>query len=415
MLFFNKMDYKKRIIEEKLSELFQFYPIVAILGARQVGKSTLVENLFQDNVSTTVFDPVVDVGSARQDPDFFLQNINSPAFFDEIQYAPELLSSIKRRVDREKKNSSYILSGSQNLAVLKNISESLAGRVAIAHLWPMSRKEIAEDNSPNFIEKWLFGEEIILQDWVVSGTQSVYPNIWRGGYPKIMELPDHMVPGYWQSYLQTYIERDVRTVANIGSLQTFGSFVGLLAALSAQEINYNQIGRELGVDRKTAISWTEIAEATYQWITVPAFSRNPVKKISGKKKGFFTDTGFLCFLQKISTPEVIGSHPMKGQLFETYVFMEIIKNLQKLSMTPNIFHFRSHSGAEVDLVLEMNGSLYPIEIKAKSNPNRKDVRGFSVFQECFPKEKIHEGLLICSIEQPRRLADDVVAVPWWLI
>jgi predicted AAA+ superfamily ATPase len=207
----------------------------------------------------------------------------------------------------------------------------------------------------------------------------------------------------------------VRTVANIGSLQTFGSFIGLLAALSAQEINHNQIGRELGVDRKTALAWTEIAEATYQWISVPAFSRNPVKKIAGKKKGYFTDTGFICFLQKLSEPEVIGRHPLKGRLFETYICMEIIKDLQKLPMVPNLSHFRSYSGAEVDLILELNGILYPIEIKAKSNPNRRDVRGFAAFRECFPRERIHDGLLICSLERPRRLAENVVAIPWWLI
>lgn len=408
------MEYKHRLIEKKLLELFDYYPVVAVLGARQVGKSTLVENLFQERVSSVVFDPVVDVGNARQDPDFFLQNSSFPAFFDEIQYAPELLGSLKRLVDREKKNGICILSGSQNLSVLKNIAESLAGRVAIVNLWPMSQSEIVEEGR-DFLQHWISGDEIDLNVWEQAGNKAVYPAIWRGGYPKIMELPDHLIPGYWQSYLQTYIERDIRTVANIGSLQTFGRFVGLLSALSAQEINYNQIGRELGVDRKTAISWTEIAEATYQWISIPAFSRNPLKKISGKRKGFFTDTGFICYLQKISIPEVIGSHPMQGRLFETFVCMEILKKLQKQSLLPNFYHFRSYSGAEVDLVLEKDGILYPIEIKAKSNPSRKDVRGFAAFRECFPEEKIHFGLLVCSIDKPRWLAEDVFAVPWWIL
>jgi len=409
------MEYRHRIIEQKLLELFRYYPVVAVLGARQVGKTTLVENLFKDKINTVVFDPVIDIGNARQDPDFFLQNVITPVFFDEIQYAPELLSSIKRKVDRDKKNGLYILSGSQNLAVLKDIAESLAGRVGIAHLWSMNRKEMVADLNPGFLHYWLGEEAIDLSRWNTSTSEPVFAHIWRGGYPKTMELPDHMIPGYWQSYLQTYIERDVRTVANIGSLQTFGRFIGLLAALSAQEINYNQIGRELGIDRKTAMAWTEIAEATYQWINVPAFTRNPVKKIAGKKKGFFTDTGLICYLQKISHADVIGNHPLKGRLFETYICMEIIKGLQSQHLVPNLYHFRSHSGAEVDLILEMNGVLYPIEIKAKSNPNRKDVRGFAAFKDCFPKENIHQGLLICSIEQPRQLSEDVVAIPWWLL
>ncbi|MCD6534686.1 MAG: ATP-binding protein [Deltaproteobacteria bacterium] len=409
------MDYKHRIIEAKLDELFLYYPVIAVLGARQVGKSTLVANLFQGKVDTVVFDPVIDIGNARQDPDFFLQNLNKPAFLDEIQYAPELLAAIKRVVDRKKQNGLYILSGSQNLSVLKNIAESLAGRVAITHLWPMSRNEMVVEKMPSFLDKWLGEVDIDLQKWQKNSSEPVYPRIWRGGYPGIMKLPDHLVSGYWNSYMQTYIERDVRTIANIGSLQTFGRFIGLLAALSAQEINHNQLGRELGIDRKTALAWTEIAQSTYQWLSIPAFSRNPIKRIAGKQKGFFTDTGFICFLQKISAPEIISSHPMHGRLFETFVCMEIIKNLQRLPLVPNLYHFRAYSGAEVDLVLELNGKLYPIEIKAKSNPNRKDVRGFAAFSECFPKENIHDGLLICAIEQPRRLSDNVVAVPWWMI
>ncbi len=409
------MLYKNRTIEDKLAELFRYYPVVAVLGARQVGKSTLIENLFRDKISTVVFDPVIDIADARLDPDFFLQNLRLPSFLDEIQYAPELLSSIKRMVDRRKENSLFVLSGSQNLSVLRNIAESLAGRVAISHLWPMSRREIVEDQSADFLANWLTPDEIDLRQWSSRSSEPVYPRIWRGGYPKIMELPDHLIPGYWQSYLQTYIERDVRTVANIGSLQTFGRFIGLLAALSAQEINHNQLGRELGIDRKTAVAWTEVAEATYQWISLPAFSRNAVKRIAGKRKGFFTDTGFVCFLQKISTPDVIGSHPLQGSLFETYVCMEIIKNIQKMALSPNMYHFRSYSGAEVDLILEIDGVLYPVEIKAKSNPSRRDVRGFAAFKDCFPNEKIGNGLLVCSIEQPLQLSDDVVAIPWWLI
>lgn len=409
------MDYKPRIIEPKLEELFRYYPVLAVLGARQVGKSTLVANLFQDKVETVVFDPVIDVRNARQDPDFFLQNLQLPAFLDEIQYAPELLSAIKRRVDSNPENGLYILSGSQNLAVLKDIAESLAGRVAITHLWPMSRSEMVADAGFSFLQEWLLEEEINLQRWRENRSEAVYSRIWRGGYPGVMKLPDHLVSGYWSSYFQTYIERDVRKVANIGSLQTFGRFVGLLAALTAQEINHNQLGRELGVDRKTALAWTEIAQATYQWLTIPAFSRNPIKKITGKEKGFFTDTGFICFLQKIAGPEIISSHPLHGRLFETFTVMEIIKSLQRLPLLPNLYHFRAYSGAEVDLVLELNGRLYPIEIEAMSNPKRKDIRGFAAFKECFPKENIHDGLLICAVEQPRRISDDVVAVPWWLI
>ncbi|RUA02786.1 MAG: ATP-binding protein [Deltaproteobacteria bacterium] len=408
-------DYKNRLIETRLKELFSYYPVVAVLGARQVGKSTLVGNLFADVVHTTVFDPVVDIGNVRQDPDFFLQNIQTPAFFDEVQYAPELIGSIKRKVDKEKKNGLFILSGSQNLSVLRDIPESLAGRVAIVNLWPMCTDELDGWPGTGFLQKWLSGKKDAFASLSLRQSRPTYPAIWRGGYPKIAELPDHLIPGYWQSYMQTYIERDVRKVANIGSLQNFGRFIGLLAALTAQEINHNQIGRELGVTRNTALAWTEIAESTFQWFSIPAFSRNPIKKISGKKKGFFTDTGFACYLQKISSPDVIAGHPMQGRLFETFTVMEIIKHLQRLPIQPSLYHFRSHSGAEVDLILEQNGILYPIEIKSKSNPSRKDIRGFAAFKSCFPGENIHPGLVVCAIPAVQKLSDDVVAIPWWYL
>lgn len=406
-------NYKSRLIEKRVIELFVHFPVVAVLGARQVGKSTLVENLFAEKVTTTVFDPVVDIGNARQDPDFFLQNTKTPAFLDEIQYAPELLGSIKRKVDRGKQNGQYILSGSQNLSVLKDISESLAGRVAIINLWPMTRQELAGESSIGFLQAWLTNHNKTAP--VLQESLPTYTSIWHGGYPKIAELPEHLVPGYWQSYMQTYIERDVRKVANIGSLQTFGRFIGLLAALTAQEINHNQLGRELGIARNTALAWTEIAESTYQWLSVPAFSRNSVKKLSGKNKGFFTDTGLICYLQKISSPEVIAGHPMQGRLFETFVVMEIIKLIQQLPIQPNLYHFRSHSGAEVDLILELNGILYPIEIKSKSNPSRKDVRGFAAFRDCFPKENIHQGLVICATPSLQKISEDALAAPWWCL
>ncbi|MCG8552736.1 MAG: DUF4143 domain-containing protein [Desulfobacterales bacterium] len=409
--------YKHRLIENKLAELFQYYPVVAVLGARQVGKSTLVENLYSGKIRTTVFDPVVDIGNARQDPDFFLQNIKAPAFFDEVQYAPELLNAIKRKVDQEKKNGMYILSGSQNLSVLRDISESLAGRVAILNLWSMSYSEVHEKTGGGFLEQWLLDPEkdFLSEDDAVDTNRSVFDAIWKGGYPKISELPDALIPAYWQSYMQTYIERDVRKVANIGSLQTFGRFVGLLGALTAQEVNSNQLGRELGVARATALSWAQTAESTFQWISIPAFSRNPVKKISGKNKGYFTDTGLICNLQKISSPEVIASHPLQGALFETFVVMEIVKLIQKLPIQPNLYHFRSHSGAEVDLILELNGRLYPVEIKSKSNPYRKDVRGFQAFKDCFPKENIQKGLVVCAVPSLQYIKKDVLAVPWWYL
>jgi predicted AAA+ superfamily ATPase len=407
--------YHARLAEGRLRQYLQFFPVVAVLGARQVGKTTLVQELLGDRFKTVTFDPVQDIGNARSDPDLFLQNNPSPLFLDEIQYAPELLSAIKRRVDRSDETGQYVISGSQNLSVLKDVSESLAGRLGILNLLPMSQREIHTSIEVDFMREWMTSTDVHDTFLGARESQPAFPAIFKGGYPKLLEFPEEMVFAYFESYMQTYIERDVRKVADIGNLQTFGAFIRLLAAHTGQEINQNQLGRELGVDRKTAVAWTEIAQATFQWLTIPAYTRNPIKRILGKGKGIYMDTGFACYLQHISSPDAIAGHPMQGRLFETFVILEILKSFQEWSSKPKLYHFRTYAGAEVDLILELNGKLYPIEIKCKTNPGLKDCRGFLSFQECFPTESVMPGLVICAIDRPSRLNESIWAVPWWLI
>lgn len=409
------MRYRHRLLEQRLCELLEHFPVVCVLGARQVGKSTLVQHLPGQGRATFVFDPVQDFANVRQDPDFFLQNHPPPLFLDEVQYAPELLPAIKRKVDRDQANGAYIITGSQNLAVAKGVAESLAGRVALLHLHPFAFREWTEQTGrQSFLRSWLGQEEICWADWL-SDPVPVMPTLWRGMHPRLLELPGHLVSTYWQSYFETYVERDVRSVADIGSLQTFARFFALLAACTGQEVNHNHLGRELGVDRKTAVRWTEVAEATYQWTTVPAFARNPTKRLAAKGKGYFADTGLACWLQRIVSADALGGHPLFGHLFETWVANEIMKTFQDWGYAPNLYHYRSYGGAEVDILLELNGVLHPIEIKATANPRRADARGIHSLRECFPHERIGPGLVICATESPGYLTPDLAAVPWWIL
>ena len=407
------MEYYTRHIEPKLMELFRHFPVIALLGARQTGKSTLVHHLPIQNLSTVVFDPVQDMGNAREDPDFFLQNKSLPLFLDEIQYAPELLAAIKRYVDIRQEVGLFILTGSQHLSVMKSISESLAGRVAVINLHPMSSREQARTPGNGFFRDFFHEPGFDPFKFICSAFRPVFPFIWKGGFPGLLSLPHHLYASFFESYLRTYIERDVRAVSGIGSLQTFGRFFGLLAALTGQEINHNQLGRELGIDRKTALAWTEIATSTFQWHQVPAFSRNVVKKISGKSKGYFADTGFACYLQRIMTPDVLMQHPLGGRLFETFVFLEILKQVDTWPMKPAMYHFRSYSGAEVDLILEMNGVLHPVEIKMKSHPSKRDCSGIMSFRQYCSGSDTGTGFIVCSTDTIEKVHDDVYAVPWW--
>ncbi|MBN1758312.1 MAG: ATP-binding protein [Chitinispirillaceae bacterium] len=398
-----------------MKRLFDHFPVIVITGARQVGKTTLIEHCFSNKVKTITFDPVMDIANARTEPEYFLQNNPAPLFLDEIQYAPELLGPIKRHVDRQKSTGQYILSGSQNLSILSDVAESLAGRAAVINLMGLSFRELTGSlEKPSLLQRWL-KEGTFTLDMLQNSTgpENFIRRAFRGGYPGTIDLPQDLLNDYWRSYLRTYIERDVRRTANPTNLQKFSRFIMLLAALSGHEINYAHLGRELAIDRNTAEAWTEIARATFQWYTIPAFSKNSIKRIAGKPKGFFADTGFLTYLLSISSPEGILTHPNHGALFETWVFLEVQKHLQEAGMPNALYHFRTYSGAEVDCVIEHNGRIFLIEIKATAQPGKKHTSGFRSFREYFPQETIAGELIICSVPEPLQLSETCFAVPWW--
>lgn len=410
-----KVDYHRRLLENRVVEAFNHFPVVVLLGARQVGKSTLVRQLLGDRLRTVVFEPVQDVGQARSDPDLFLRNHPEALFLDEVQYAPELLASVKRRVDQEGGPGQFVLSGSQNLSLVKGVSESLAGRAAILRLLPMSRAELTEQLDGDFLAEWVRGRTPASS--AAPGTRAPpwYSAIWRGGYPKLLSLPDSLVGTFFESYVMTVVERDIRTLAGIGDLQLFGRFFGLLGGLTGCEINASQLGRDLGLDRKTVQHWLSIAEATYQWMEIPAFTRNAVKRVSGRHKGYLTDSGLACWHQRVPGPDVIAGHPLQGQLIETWVVNEIVKRCRCWQVGPTFYHYRSHGGAEVDLVLEWGGTLYPIEVKAKSHPRAEDGRGIRAFRRAFPGENMAPGLIVSAADEPIWLDEDLYTVPWWLL
>ena len=404
------MKYKRRSVQAHLKELCDYFPVVAVLGARQVGKTTLIQHLFEKEYKTVTFDPAQDVGQARQDPDLFLANHPEKLFLDEVQYAPELLSAIKRSVDKNRQPGRFILSGSQNLSVVKNIAESLAGRVAILELPPLSFKELTNRPEGSFLQEWV--QKNTFTPAAAPENPPWNKTIFRGGLPGTIDLPDHLLDRFFEGYVQTYIERDIRSVADIGNLQLFSRFYRLLSALSATEINHSELGRDLSIDRRTAAAWKNVLESTYQWKEIPAFSRNAVKRIASKSKGIFTDAGMLCHLQRITSPELIAGHPLQGRIVETWVINEIFKICSAWDHKPAFYHYRTAAGAEVDLILELNGQLHPIEIKAKTNPSKRDTLGLRSFQETFPKENTGRGLVICGCEEPMQIAPEILAIPW---
>lgn len=408
------MHYKKRLLEDKLRRLGKHFPVVVLTGARQVGKSTLLRHLLP-NASHITFDPVIDIGNARQDPELFLDQIELPAIFDEIQYSPTLLSVIKRRVDENKKPGQYWLTGSQNLSLLKNISESLAGRAAISSLFPMTLAERYAHATSWIVDYIADPSAFLKQHHVPIGKdkkKSLSAILWKGGYPGLIEMDDALQSDALHSYLRTYIERDVRLVSEVSDLQEFSRFVQLLANLTAQEIHYTHLGREIGISPQTARRWLNVLVGTFQWIELPAYSGNTLKRVSGKNKGYFVDTGMVTHLMHISTPQALLGHPKLGALFETYIVNDILRQLPLLHGQAAVYHWRSHGGAEVDLLIEIDNVYYPIEIKCKTRPTKTDCRGIEAFQETYPDLTYAPALIICVVNEVMALSKNCYAVPF---
>ena len=407
--------YHQRILTNRLERLFSVFPLVVVSGARQVGKSTMLANTLGREMGIVVFDPVIDIENARQDPDLFLNNRPSPVILDEIQYSPEIVSAIKRRVDRERKPGQYVLTGSQQWGVMRSISESLAGRAVFLDLDGFTLSEtVNQSGHEPWLQQWLTDPLAMVKSnpGRLPIKRTLYEQLWRGFLPDAQFIPLDTIPAFYQAYQRTYIERDVRLLADVSDWQLFGRFLRLTAALTAQEINHSQMGRELGITPQTAGRWLDILKATFQWFELPAFSGNAIKKVSGKPKGYISDTGLACTAQAISSPTAIGGHPLWGALFETACVAEIKKQCSFLSPPPRMYHWRAYGGAEVDILLEYNGKFYPIEIKAKTNPARRDTSGISAFRAGYPNLSIEKGLILAPVERVLQISENDFAMPW---
>ena len=406
--------YKQRIITKQLKKLTENFPVVVVSGARQVGKSTLLQHTFPE-IETVVFDPVTDVGAAKADPDVFLDNHPAPLILDEIQYAPTLTAAIKRRVDKAgQKPFQYILTGSQQWAVMKNLSESLAGRAIFIDLAGFCLAEISgQIPEQSWLQRWITEPNNLINSTPsrLKLKRTVYEQIWRGWLPKTDSIDLDLIQPYYRSYMQTYLERDVRMVSDLTALQDLSKFTQLVSALTAQEVNYSHLGRDIGITPQTARRWLSILSATFQWFEIQAYSGNTIKRISNKPKGYIADTGLACMLNMISSHNALGGHPMTGALFETAVVGEIRK-LSNTLLPLGMYHWRSHGASEVDLILEQNGVLFPIEIKLTSNPTKKDVKGITAFRKTYPDLKIAPGLIICPCEKVVKISENDYALPW---
>lgn len=411
--------YRDRAAAARLRRLLEQFPAVVVVGARQVGKSTLLRHLFEGRADIVVFDPVIDVENARAEPDLFLEQHGTPLVLDEIQYAPELVPALERWIDRDRRPGRYLLTGSQQWEVLRSLSESLAGQVAFLDLEGFSLAEIAcavdeEAPRPSWLERWLESPRELLESKPrrLEGGRPVFDRLWRGTLPEAELLDEDVVPELHAAYQRTYIERDARWMGEVEDWQLFGRFFRMVCASTAQEINHSQLGRELGISPQTSRRWLDMLVATFQWHAVTAWSGNTLKRISKRPKGYLADTGTVCAALRISSPAALADHPARGAIFETAVVGELRRLISVMPSKPILHHWRRHSGAEVDLLLERDGVLHPVEIKSTARPKAYDARGIKSFRETYPRLRVEMGLVLAPTESIVRLTSEDVALPW---
>lgn len=407
------MLYINRNVEDTVNKAVKMFPVVLITGARQVGKTTLLKHMKSDIPYFTLDDPIL-LQSAIEEAGSFFKTNPPPIIIDEIQYAPNLFSYIKISVDERGKKGQFFLTGSQQFKMMKNVSESLAGRIGIINLPGLSLREIKKDI---FNESFLPTVEFFAKR-KKSVIQSDYKEIWRiihqGSMPAIYsDNVDWQM--FYAAYTKTYIERDVRGLAQVGDELRFIKFMTALASRTSQMINLSSISKEIGISAPTADRWLSILISSNIVYLLQPYYNNITKRAVKTPKLYFLDTGLAAYLTKWNNPEVLEAGAMAGAFFESFVISEILKSYYNAGiLDPSIYYYRDKDGKEIDILIEQNGVLYPIEIKKTANPSKEHIESFLALEK-LNGLTIGSGGVICMYDKITNLNDKNVTIPvTWL-
>jgi predicted AAA+ superfamily ATPase len=397
----------RRNLETSIHKYSKEYPVVAIVGPRQSGKTTLARHMFPDYKYLSMEN--LDIRHmAQDDPRGFLDDYGKNIILDEIQRVPSLFSYLQERVDLEESPASYVLTGSQQFLLMEKITQSLAGRIITFQLYPFSFNEIYEakpDKDVNSIFK-------IKPGYIKGGKEiDVYRMLFTGMYPRIHDKK--LDARKWiENYILTYIERDIRSLVNVENLKLFEDFLKICASMSGQLINYTSISNSIGVSQPTVKKWTSVLETSGILFILPPHYKNFKKRIVKTPKLYFADTGVLSFLLSIRNPDELISHPLFGNIFETFIISELYKRVFHVGEKPAFYFWRDKTGNEIDLIVDIGPELLPIEIKASKtySPEKKS----NILSWLNLKGNTSErGLVVYRGEDSVGKRSAVIVIPWW--
>ena len=390
--------YYKRHADEAIRKLSQMFGAVLVTGARQVGKTTLLQDVAGHASYVTLDDKLQLINAVDQSGTFFKDN-PPPVFVDEVQYAPNLFPQIKIMLDSGKMKGQFFLSGSQQFVMMQNVSESLAGRLGMLNLLGLSLRELygVSFRAPFLPTLDYFGSRD------KEKADIPYADVWhvihRGSFPELCANPEYDWQMFFAAYVKTYIERDVRSLAQVGNELNFTKFMTVLASCTGQLLNLASMARDVGVSQPTAERWLSILTASGIVYLLRPYHNNITKRTVKTPKLFFLDTGLAAYLTRWNTPEVMKNGAMAGAFFETFVICEIIKSYANRGILDlPLYFYRDKDGNEIDLLIENAGTLHPIEIKKHADPAKSDISKFSVLDK-IPTVKRGPGGVVCMYDK----------------
>ncbi|MCL2367082.1 MAG: ATP-binding protein [Oscillospiraceae bacterium] len=403
--------YIKRALEKRVLTANEQRRALIVTGPRQVGKTTLLKHLAEKERAYVTLDNPIERELAVHEPALFLARHKPPVIIDEIQYAPNLLSYIKMHVDQHQSTGDFWLTGSQKFHLMQGVSESLAGRIAVIEMYGLSQSEIdGVENVPFVCDH----EEMIRRHKVrkPQSLSDMYERIFNGSMPEAY-TGDFDRGAFYSDYVNTYLERDIRSLTQVANALDFLRFMTACAARTSEMVNFADLAKDVGITAPTAKQWLSVLVSSGIVTLIQPYFKNTLKRAIKSPNMYFMDTGLAVYLTRWDSPKTLEVSAMSGKIFETYVVSEILKSYHNAGKQPPVYYYRDTDGKEIDMILEYNGTVYPIEIKKTGNPGKDAIKHFDVLKNS--GMIIGEGAVVCLYDNVLPLDKSNWIIPAWLI